>query len=75
MAKVYLKAGQPISFWAYFRVGATGTVADLQPDWTKTLKSGAGELTGAFVDSERFTFDVYIEEHSGRFWYDDEKGY
>lgn len=74
--KKYLVAGQQFTLNALVvRIGQSGTIVDLQPDWTGTEEyCGKGGI-GQFVDNERYTYDLFIESITGRLWYDDERGY
>lgn len=82
MAKVYLGAGHKLSLnGAVARVGGSGTVADLQIEWSATAEycgndpSSVGNGIGSIKDADRYTYDVFLEEETGKFWFDDSCGY
>ena len=80
MAKIYLPAGSLLTSSVYTRVGPSGSVVDTHVDWGVSLHNST---TGAGVDpylfytalDTRFTYEVHVEEPTGRFWYDDAEGY
>jgi hypothetical protein len=82
MAKVYLQPGEAITLNLQgARVGASGTVVDLLLECRNdgaegigtVVKAGRGCEGGPIEDG--FTFNVWMEEQSGRLWYDDESGF
>lgn len=83
MAKIYLEPGREfILAGGPVRVGATATNIDSVLDWTGVAlhsasggKLAADNVVGTIVNSERLSFDVRLEQATGRFWYDDECGY
>lgn len=84
MAKIYLQAGQQFTVnGGPTRVGASATCVDTGLDWIETANySAPGErldendnVVGSIVNSERQTFDVFLERATGRFWYDNQNGY
>lgn len=71
MTKIYLEPAQPFLIkWLPARVGATGTCADVNFAWTPDT---GGEGVGDF-EKDGWTFNVFVDEETGRFWYDDERG-
>lgn len=75
MSKIYIAAGQQVTTDLVVRIGATGTVVDIVPDWTATENSCGGSVGTFFSKKHPHAYDVYLEEHTGRLWYDDECGY
>lgn len=84
MAIVYLEPGQKLRFTAVARVGETGTIIDLKIDFSGTAEYvgndpskgvDAGFAFGVITDQDRYTYDVFFEDSSGRLWFDDECGY
>lgn len=74
--KVYLPAGSLLTSSVYTRVGQSGTVVDTLVDWSLSLANSSGGLGIDpylhYVDAASWTYDVYVDEPTGRFWYDDE---
>lgn len=80
MSIIYLPPGHLMSMHAVVRVGPSGTIVDLQLDVTASkefngydeedIERGIGRIT---VDKKEY--DVYMEEVTGRLWYDDERWY
>lgn len=71
MAKVFLQPGQPFRIqWLPARVGATGTCADPILAWAPDT---GGEGLGNF-EKDGYVYWVFVDEETGRFWYDDECG-
>jgi len=69
MAKVFLKPGQPFLIkWLPARVGMTMTCADVMLAWTPDT---GGEGVGTFKKGG-LDYWVFVEEETGRFYYDDE---
>lgn len=86
MAKVWLKAGVKFSFsGGDVRVGASGTIVDSSIDWTVSSQHNEepdriGQIVGEglFYGGEKrsqLTFSVYLDDETGRLWYDDANGY
>lgn len=85
MAKVYLEPGQAVDLCsASIRIGASGTIVDVQVDWTLTAircdqsperDNGGSNAIGQIVDKKNKTFSVFLELETGRLWFDDEDGY
>lgn len=84
--KVYLNPGEKISMLTVdARVGVTGTCCDLMIDWNekgqKQITGGhIGEFHGSGISllngtrAELLYFKVYLDDSTGRFWYDNECG-
>jgi len=74
MSKEYLKSGQRIFLnGGGTRVGATGTCVDTIIDWKQTQEdNGRDGVADVFIDE--IYYQIYIDDDSGRFWFDNEKG-
>ena len=80
MAKIYLQPGQRIDVAGPAYVGATGTIVDSKLDWGMTALyntsidewSDKNKLVGEYVDLDMKAHHVFMEEQTGRFWFDDE---
>ena len=90
MSKKYVEPGMKIQLHlATVRVGLTGTLIDLQPNWEGTADrrtnqhvddKDAWDEIGSLCDHDgvigrrNLTHPVYVEELSGRLWFDDMEG-
>ena len=76
MAQIYLEPGFKFDLrGGSVRVGASGTVVDAVLDWGDVLAyCGVEDGVGSFTRCGD-TFSVYLEEDTGKLWFDDEFGY
>ena len=82
MAKIYLQPGQRIIVEGPVYVGVTGTIVDSKLDWDGTTLHNIckddvydrNKLVGTYTDWNTMkSWYVFLEEHTGRFWLDDEE--
>lgn len=81
MIKRYLQPGESVRLNFYGRVGASGTLVDLQADATEMIEACGNDPKGRIGNSigtivrGGYTSDVFIEVESGKLWHDDEDGW
>lgn len=75
MAKIYLPPGfQFCLLGGPVRIGASGTVVDAVPDWKGIANYCGDDVIGTIV-RDGLTFNLFLEEDTGKLWYDDGDGF
>lgn len=81
MATVYLKAGQTFTLLGgMVTLGEKGSAEDVKVNWTVTMERNVEDeipnVVGEIViGPDAWTYTVFLEEGTGRFYYDDENAY
>jgi len=84
MSKIYIIPGDQVELhYVVVKIGPSGSVSDLEVDWTESAKCARGddhtesdpndEGIGIFLREDGCDFTTYLEDTSGRLWYDDEE--